>query len=76
MIIIHITREIGYVLVHGANGSEGLIRELFHQQDVEDEIVRKSIESGYLSHERLEEYLSDMIRDILSIEEKVKVNVY
>ncbi|MFA5961982.1 MAG: hypothetical protein WC848_04840 [Parcubacteria group bacterium] len=74
--IIHVTREIGQVRVYKANGNETLIRKFFEQQDVEEMVIRKSIEDKYLSHERLEEQLSGMLKAVLLDEADIEVYVY
>jgi hypothetical protein len=74
--IIHVTREIERVRVYRANGNEAVIREFFERQDVEDMVVCRSIDIQYLSHERLEKQLSDMLRVVLPDEGDVEVHVY
>jgi hypothetical protein len=73
--IVHITRELGLVVVYGANGNEDAVREIFERQEIEDKVRCNLKVDGYLCHKRLSIYLRGVLLAVLP-DEDIKVYAY
>jgi hypothetical protein len=71
--IIHITREICWVVISGANGTKSLIMQLLQSPELKSEIARQANDPNRLSSDGLQKKLLKAIEPVLSGE---KIEIY
>jgi hypothetical protein len=73
--IIHVTREICWVVISGANGNVGLIKQLLQSPELKSEIARQANDHNRLSSDSLQKKLLKAIEPVLS-GEKVEIFIH
>ncbi|MEI6587682.1 MAG: hypothetical protein WCO05_01905 [Candidatus Moraniibacteriota bacterium] len=73
--IIHVTREICWVVISGANGNESLIKFLLQGQELNSEIARLANDPKWLSQDDLRKKLLKAINVNLP-KENMDIRIY